>query len=213
MRNNHLFTRWGCIAASVRYGSRGSHYSFNESIYFGHCVSARTMLAKTECFRDNYKKYSRYFTEQCTNTIEREEEMNIVVMDNNQKGQRYKMQRGGKSSSYTVVTCSVALKCQFKYSRDMLSNATSSLASTNVPITYVKQVIPSPFGMHDYENIVGRGDVNEYLIKYKDHHSGDFNSPDFTGDRVSSYMTILETVSLLYYQKKFLSSPKKLINL
>ena len=56
LRNNHLFSFWGTIDAVVRHGSRVSSRFFDDSMYFGHSVSAKTMLNKTEAYYDNYKK-------------------------------------------------------------------------------------------------------------------------------------------------------------
>ena len=112
-RNAHNFTYWTMATAACKYGSKACVSAFSESIYFGYSVSHITLLNHTAVFRDCSDPTSTYLTDTCKDTLRNEEEFSVVAMDNNQRGERMKYQRGGKSSTYILVTCMIAIEPQF----------------------------------------------------------------------------------------------------
>ena len=70
-RNKHNLTYWAMETAACKYGSKACVSSYSDSIYFGKSVSQRTLLDNNSMFRN-------------------EEVMSIVVMYNNQRGERMK---------------------------------------------------------------------------------------------------------------------------
>ena len=100
-------------AAACKYVSKACVSAYSESIYFGHSVSQRTLLDNTSMYRDCAVPATSYLTDTCRDTLRNEEVMSIVAMDNNQRGERMKYQRGGKSSTFTLVTCMIAIQPQF----------------------------------------------------------------------------------------------------
>ena len=100
------------------------------------------------------------------------------------------------------------MKARFQHSGEFLLNASPSTQSNKVEITRVNQTIPSPCGMHEYENIVGNIDLNDCSLDFSNDHFSDYDVPDFTSDRVKCYVSLIERVVFSHYQKKCSSSPK-----
>ena len=77
-------------------------------------------------------------------------------MDNNQKGERMKYQREDKSSSFTLVTCMIAVQPQINSRHaDLIDDMSSTQYTSHHPIiSYTNQAIPSPYGMLSYKSLV-----------------------------------------------------------
>lgn len=84
--------------------------------------------------------------------LRKEDEMSILAMDNNQRGERMKYQRGSKSSTCTLVTCMIAIEQQ--YNTCPPSTSIFLNTSARVPIKYIHQPIPSPLGMINYSSLM-----------------------------------------------------------
>ena len=108
-RNYNFFTYWATVSTAARYGSRSSVNSFSPSVYFGHSVSSKNLFWNTVNYRDCVSTGATFLTKACKNKLSEEDSFSIIVMDNNQKGERMKYQRGRKSNNFTLVTCMIAI--------------------------------------------------------------------------------------------------------
>ena len=202
-RNNQLFVWWAMVNTTAKYGSmRSSSSGFSESTFFGYSTHHNTMMTKTKPFRNDPAKKTTTFTSKCRESISSlEEDFILMTMDNNQRGEKRKQQREGCSNTYIVVTQSIAIKPTVTLTENMFYGP---LPKTRTAITYTDQAIPSSFNMPFFEN------VNHVLAsvniitgcKELPRHPA---SIDYSGDRVSSYASIVMQCYLLQEQRKYLS--------
>ena len=89
----------------------GSSGSFNESTYFGHSTS-RIILMRTKIqFCDDKVGGEQVHTEKYRRSISGgHSDFIVVVMDNNQRGQRRKNQQNGIRNTFIVVTHSTTIR-------------------------------------------------------------------------------------------------------
>ena len=114
----------------------------------------------------------------------------MVTMNNNQRGERMKYQRGGKSSTYTLVTCMVAIEPQFK---SHPASTTSWLnSSERVQIKYINQPIPSPLGMVDYFSLSANHLLSHLILSHDNALMHVVTKPCFEGKIVSAYIQLIE---------------------
>ena len=204
-RNKHNFTYWAMATSACKYGSKACVSSYSESVYFGHSVSHRTLLDNTSVFRDcsTSSPPNTYLTDTCKDTLRNEDNMSIVAMDNNQRGERMKYQRGSKSSTYTLVTCMIAIEPQYKSHPAPTTSWLSS--SQRVKVEYINQPIPSPLGMVDYYSLCRSHSLSHMILNHDNARMHVVTRPCFEGKIVNSYLELIEFKEALLKQRKYLS--------
>ena len=90
-----------------------------------------------------------------------------------------------------------------------LSNLPSS--ATPIAVTYLDQVIPSPYGMAAYESTPGEPVTpKEFAIEYYDKEQFvPVLGSDASGDRVKAFVDLVFTAEEYQCQERFLSRPNK----
>eukprot|EP00956_Cyclotella_meneghiniana_P036027 scaffold120416_cov36-Cyclotella_meneghiniana.AAC.2 len=107
----------------------------------------------------------------------------IFIIDNYQKGQRLKNQRGEHSSAFQCGTNQIA-EFAFLYSNPMFN-----LVKPLEELSYDgSEIVVSPDGMVEYESYDGYS-PSKFFESHKSLPTAD---PDFTGKRVKAYMNILQ---------------------
>ena len=115
----------------------------------------------------------------------------IVAYDNYQRGFKLQHQRGQHSSAFFKGTHQCAH--QVILSEDTTFNA------MYVDFTQYNQAIPSPGGMPVFE-FVDFEDPASFFLNYAEYDT--VTTPDFSGDRVSSYLQLKNFASHLQYFKR-----------
>ena len=114
-------------------------------------------------------------------TLNRFKTFVIAIFDNFQFNIKKKFQQNGTSSNMAEATCQLFLQpTVFEYLEN-LPNNWGNLGDIN--ITYLDQVIPSPYGMPAFERLSTDWTVADLM----DDHLATFNkSIDITGQRVGT---------------------------
>ena len=124
-------------------------------------------------------------------------------MDNNQRGERLKYQRGGEISTYTLVTCMIAIEPQLNVHQPSVEVC---LNTTNrVAIKYINQPIPSPCGMVDYSKLLAAHSLSHLLLNHDNALMHVVSTPCFDGKIISSYLELIDYKEALVKQRKYLS--------
>jgi hypothetical protein len=172
MQNPKSLTHWALIL-SISYKSMGvGATALDITNYFGIVVSSTK--------RDAYikKLYAGIQARQTTELLSKENFI-IYVMDNFQRGQRLKKQRGGHSSSFLSSTNQFAqLPRMFDQSQYKGFKPITELSFD------MKQPIISPFGMPAYEDKISMDDATFF-----NKHYSFLSAPeiDTSGARVKAY--------------------------
>ena len=140
-RNKDLFTCWTIILSAAGYSAKSdSAGSFNEAAYFGDSISHTTLMRNTTQFRDDKVGGEQVYTDKCRRSIiGGHSDFIVVVMDNNQRGQRIKQQHHGISNTFIVVTHSIAIRPSINTTKITLM----ALSISRANIIYIQQLIVS----------------------------------------------------------------------
>ena len=103
--------------------------------------------------------------------------MFLAIYDNAQKQSHLAFQQGAQSSTST--------KCTMRMFVQLRTNNSETACQATVPLTYVKQPIPSPFGMPAFELL------SDPLSCIRDKAPNSPAAVDVTGSRVAGYMSAL----------------------
>ena len=198
IRYNHNFAYWGVINTCSIYGKGQGRTRSQSSSYFGYCTTIQTLMKKTKDLRDNLDSaiYLRL----------KDEKKIVCCVDNNQKGNKLKFQRFGKSNKFMKVTGSVII--QYKY-----CHPNCGYIKDKVEITYFCQAIPSPYLFPHFEKLIDfrlkrissynlnrvisdMTTVNKQNRMLHIYPNVNTENVDFTGKRTEAYISICKTVAL-----------------
>ena len=200
IRFNHNFSVWATINTCSMYGRGEGRHRTQTSSFFGLGCTLNTLMKNTKSLRDNSNSNIHLRL--------RSEKKIVCCLDNNQKGNKLKYQRFGKSNKFVKVTGSVII--QYNYCHPIIESV-----SSNVIITYVDQVFPSPYMMPHFEKLthcdtdisIETSQLYAVLCDMKQttknnrkleiYPSLENEQVDFTGKRVCAYMSILEILQSL----------------
>ena len=119
-----------------------------------------------------------------------------VTLDNNQKGHPLKYQRFGSSNQFVKVTARMICECV----------CCETIISGHVPLTYVNQVIPSPVGLPTFSSLNIHRISNEFITEISDASNANIDQEiDFSGQRVNSYISMVNIAVNLCSQMQFLT--------
>ena len=177
IRDTKNLTWWGMINAAAEYG-KGSPIS----TFFGITTSHRTLL-RNLCSLCPYDKITK-------RTVDTLQPLRFVIgtFDNSQLIRSRKFQRGGSSSSVTLVTSRMFLKAMVPVGLDLLA-----FSDDLVEITYLDQQIPSPFGMPRFEEIEL---ISRNIFEDKRWVTNS-SSMDTSGERVNRYAKVIQVAHVL----------------
>jgi hypothetical protein len=155
-------------------------------------------MRKTKDYREiNESYFSRIFESL------KHDPILLAVFDNTQIGIQQKFQRGGKSSLFLKMTAKMFVEMQHHWKGHDLLHDDFKIV---VPITFLDQVIVSPYGMPCYEELLDRSPV--FAIKnYDDSCFAPFHGSDATGKRVAAYVDHVALAGELQAQHRYLSRP------
>ena len=185
MRDTKNFVWWGMINAAADYGRGGS----NIPTFFGAATSQRTLMRNLTalCPYDEIMK----------RTVETLQPLAFVVatFDNSQIIREKKFQRGGSSSSVTLVTSRMFVKAMIPCCINLLQ-----WDNNPVEITYSKQAIPSPFGLPKFEEL----DVIDEDVFNNEKWVTNSSSMDVSGLRVLKYANVIEVAYQMSRMRKII---------
>jgi hypothetical protein len=201
VRSHKTFSWWALINACIRYGSsNNSATSGLDSVFFGHSIVPYSLMRKTKEFREINETFFKRIYDSL-----RHDPILLAVFDNTQIGIQQKFQRDGKSSLFLKLTAKMFVKLQHNWSsHDLKTDAFNFI----VPITFLNQVIVSPFGMPCYETLLHK--PAEFAIAHYDDVCFDPSlTSDSTGLRVASYVDHVFLAGEFESQQRFLSRPNQ----
>ena len=113
----------------------------------------------------------------------------IAIFDNSQFNIKRKFQRNGISSNMAEATCRMFIEPTLPKNLPDIPDDWSDLAT--IPITYIDQIVPSPYGMPPYENL-----HNDWTFQdlQQERFSTFTNNIDVTGERVAKYYEMKRTI-------------------
>lgn len=125
----------------------------------------------------------------------------VAALDNNQRGNVIKYQRGGASNKFVKVTGRFFRKCnEFDIAQE---NASREWIDERVEISYTDQAIPSMYMMPAMEGNMFGDDTYidcppmcEKILRFSSLNNKPID-PDFTGRRVDSYFEMIETCFII----------------
>ena len=124
------------------------------SLHFGYSIAKNTMLRR---LNDMYTYPDMVVKSKAT--LNRFKTFVIVIFDNSQFNIKKKFQQNTMSSNMAKATCCLFLEPTLFDYVDSIPNGWSELG--NIPITYLDQVIPSPYGMPPFERLSQDWSVSE----------------------------------------------------
>jgi hypothetical protein len=199
VRNDHTFVLWALITTAVAYG--GSQRGANNfvGLFFGKSFTFKTLLSKTRHLCDVAPFFRR--VDQAVESVGWTKYLDsdgitldlFVVLsyfDSSQRNTHFKFRRGGSSGNMVRLTSRAMERPWSGPWRHM-----PIPSKLSVLITYVDQVIPSPFGMACFERLLDPSFASSFLAQViVDANSSDLlpSSGDAffysTGQRVKDYM-------------------------
>jgi hypothetical protein len=203
VRCHRTFTWWALVNACMRYGSSVNTASSGlDSVFFGHSLVPFSVMRKTKAYREIDEAYFNRIADSL-----KDNPILLAVFDNTQIGIQLKYQRDGKSSSFLKMTAKMFVKMRYNW------NAGHDLKDVRlsfiVPITFLDQVIVSPYGMPRYETLLEKP-PGFAILNYNDECYEPFHGSDATGKRVSTYVDHVFLAEELKAQMRYLSRPETL---
>ena len=179
--HNKNFVWMALVNAAADYGGQPSHIA----THFGFATSQNTLLRRLNLLHP----YSQIILQK-VETLSKYKNFVVAVFDNSQVNIEKKFQRFGSCSNMAIATCRLFAE---PTTRDYIDSIISP--EDNVPILYLDQPVPSPYGMPKYK---GNNERTADTFKYQ--FLLDFeNSIDVTGARVNAY----------YHARRLLSTTRR----
>ena len=190
LRNTHNFIWFSLINAASTFSSGRSHIP----LHFGYSIAKNTMLRKL----NEMYTYPELVLKS-KETLNQHKSFVIAIFDNSQFNINRKFQRHAISSNMAEATCRIFLKpTTYEYIDEI---ASSWSEHENIRITYLDQIIPSPFGMPAYETLPVDWTIadasNERLFTFEE-------SIDLSGNLVQIYSDVKRTMSVIRRLKRIL---------
>ena len=185
-RNPKSFTTWVLVNMASSYGGK----NVDIQVFFGLAITVGTMLSKL-----NRHYPFDHIMHKMVQSLRSSGDCGICMFDNSQMIKSLKFQHGGHSSEVSLVTSRLFLEA-------MIPVLTSVLQwpDEKVPLTYSKQMIPSPPGMPMYETIE---DTNPLVF----HGSTVCSSlMDISGDQVEAWAELALLSSQIYKFQQLLKT-------
>ena len=191
--NRRVLKHWAFIHSTANYARGVGRAAEAAFAYFGHTLSPsgrqsvmnRLMGNDSQGVREDdtlKHKQSKLFRA-CTALI--------ICYDNYQRGIKLQHQRGQHTGSYFKGTHQCA--------HSVLIFDDDTFDAFHADFTMFDQALPSPWGMPVFE-FLDWDDTANFFVNYDSYQT--VTTPEFSGDRVSSYLQLRDLASHLNYMKR-----------
>jgi hypothetical protein len=200
VRCHKTFTWWGLVNACMRYGSSvNSAISGLDAVFFGHSLVPMSVMRKTK----EHRTIDEDYYDRIRHTLW-DVPISCSIVDNTQLGFPLCNQRNGVSNHFVKMTAKTFVELQFFWATHNLMLARFNYT---VAMTYMGQIIKSPYGMPCYETLTHKSLA--YAMQSTD--EPDYNAVhdmDITGERVVAHRSLIMLSEELKSQERFISRPK-----
>ena len=177
IRNPHNFIWFSLVNTASHFAGGRNHIS----LHFGYSIAKNTMLRK---LNDMYT-YPEMIVLKSKSTLNQFKTFVIAIFDNSQFNIKKKFQQNATSSNMAEAMCRLFLQPTVFDYLEHIPNNWRDLG--DIHITYLHQVIPSPYGMPLFEELSQDWSV---LDLTEDRLSTFNKSIDITGQRVETYYEV-----------------------